>query len=310
MKKYLILASVTLAAIGLILGIRRVTSPSVATVTLTTIETSAVRQTVECSGKVENSDSKEVYVDWPCVAQEVHVTEGQRVKQGEALFSVDVEASQQVLSQWGSSLSGMDTSAIKKTVTAPVSGVVKAVNVQKGGVADTSEPCVVIASGGGVHITVAVREKYVSRVAVGQEVEVRGVAFAKECYHGTLSRIAETARQEYIGTSNETVVDAVVLLAEDEIDSSLRTGLNARATVITEILEQALLVPYECIGQNDAGEEFVYVYQDDGTAVRTVPTFGRECADGVLVVSGLAHGARLVQNPEELTGGTVAVRVG
>lgn len=310
MKKYIILASATLAAIALIIGIRRVTAPSVTTVTLTTVETSAVRQTVECNGKVENSDSKEVYVDWPCVAREIHVSEGQRVKKGEALFSVDVEASQQVLSQWGSALPDVSASAIKETVTAPVSGVVKAVNVQKGGVADTSQPCVVIASGGGVHITVAVREKHLSRVAVGQEVEVRGVAFAKECYHGTLSQIAETARQEYIGASNETVVDAVVSLSEDEIDSSLRTGLNARATVVTEIIEQALLVPYECIGQNDAGEEFVYVYQDNGTAVRTVPTFGRECADGVLAVSGVAPGARLVQDPEGLSGGTVAVRVG
>lgn len=306
MKKYLILAFSTVLALALIVGIRLAAAPQTVEVTLTTVEASPVRQTVECTGKVQNADSREVYVELPCIAREIYVSEGQQVKQGDALFSVDVEATQQVLAQLGSAISDV-TDSIDSTVTAPVSGVVRELNVRAGEVADSTEPCAVIAAGGGVCIAVTVREKYLSRIAVGQEVEVTGVAFAKEVYHGTVAEIAETAHQEYIGTTNETVVDAVVLLSENEIDSSLRAGLNARATVVTEIIENALLVPYNCIGQDEEGTEYVYVCQTDGTAIRTVPIFGKECGEGVLVVSGLASGDRLVQDPENLSGQTVRV---
>ncbi len=307
MKKYLILTFSTVLALALIVGIRLTAAPQTVEVTLTTVESSSVRQTVECTGKVQTADSREVYVELPCIAREIYVSEGQRVKQGDALFSVDVEATQQVLAQLGSAIPGISTDSIDSTVTAPVSGVVKELNVQAGEVTDSTEPCAVIAAGGSVSIAVTVREKYLSRIAVGQEVEITGVAFAKEMYHGTVAEIAETAHQEYVGTTNETVVDAVVLLWEDEIDSSLRAGLNARATVVTDIIENALLVPYNCIGQNEEGTEYVYVYQADGTATRTVPIFGKECGEGVLVVSGLSSGDRLVQDPETLSGDTVRV---
>lgn len=307
MKKYLILVLSTALALTLIVGIRLAAAPQTVEVTLTTVESTSVRQTVECAGKVQNGDSREVYVEFPCIAHEVYVSEGQQVKQGEALFSVDVEATQQVLAQLGLATPGVSTDRIDNTVTAPVSGVIKTLSVQEGEMADSTEPCAIITAGGSVSIAVTVREKYISRIAVGQAVEVSGVAFNKEVYHGTVAQIAETAHQEYIGTTNETVVDAVVMLSEDEIDSSLRAGLNARATVVTEIIENALMVPYNCIGQDEEGTEYVYVCQTDGTAIRTVPIFGKECGEGVLVVSGLASGDRLVQDPEALSGQTVRV---
>lgn len=309
MKKYVILLLGTLAAVGLIFGVRAAVAPREVAVTLHALEAQSVRQTVECNGKVQLADSREVYVELPCVAREIYVKEGQHVNKGDALFSVDVEATQQVLSQLGGSVSNANTESLRSTVTAPVSGTVKALNVQKGKLADSTAPCAVISSGSRIRVAVTVREKYVSRIAVGQAVEVSGVAFKKDLYHGTITQIGETAHQEYMGAVSETVVDAVVALDEEDVDASLRSGLNARATVVTDVLENALLVPYNCIGQNEEGQEFVYVCQNDTTAVRVTPEFGAECADGVLVLSGLAPGDRLVQNPEALSDTTVSVRV-
>ncbi len=310
MKKYLWLLLATGLAVALIFGIRAATAPRETEVTLSVLESTSVRQTVECNGKVQSAENQEVFVDVPCIAEQVYVKEGQRVNKGDVLFSVDVAATQQVLSQLGGSLTGSVSQAVRETVTAPVSGTVKSVNVQAGDVADGSKPCAVIASDGKVSIAVAVREKHVARIAVGQRVEVTGIAFEKEMYHGSVSHIGESAHQEYVGAMNETVVDAVVVLDDKEADASLRSGLNAKATVITEVIDNALLVPYNCIGQDEKGREYVYVYQNDNTAVRVYPEFGAECADGVLVVSGLAHGDGLVVSPEQLSGNTAAVRVG
>lgn len=305
MKKYVWLVAGTVLVIGAILLIRNGMTPQTAAVELVTVNTGSVRQTIDCVGKVQTASNSEVYVKSPCVAQEIRVREGQTVQAGEVLFTVDVDATKQVLSQFGGGVS-INTPS---TVTAPVSGTVTTLNVRQGEVATGAEPCAVIASGDTVHIAVMIREKYVSRVAVGQVVEITGVAFAKDVYHGTISHIADTAHQEYLGTMSETVVDAVVTLKEDEIDASLRAGLNARASVVVNVIENALLVPYTCIAQDDEGAEYIYVYKGDGTAERQTPTFGEECGDGVLVVSGLAPGAQVVQDPEVLSGRVVAVQV-
>lgn len=305
MKKYVWLAVGTVVALAAILLLRRGVTPQETEVELVTVTTASVRQTIDCTGKVQSTGSSEVYVDTPCVAREIRVREGQQVAAGDVLFTVDVAATQQVLAQLGGAVSVGTPS----TVTAPVSGVVTTLNVQQGGIATDAEPCVVISAGDAVHIAVMIREKYVSQVAVGQVVEITGVAFSKEVYHGTVSYIADTAHQEYIGTMSETVVDAIVTLQEDEIDNSLRAGLNARASVVVNVIENALLVPYTCIAQDEEGTEYIYVYKGDGTVVRQTPEFGEECGDGVLVVSGLADGAQVVQDPETLSGDVVAVRV-
>ena len=304
MKKYLILAVATAVALVAAFGVRRMTAPQATVVKLTALESGDVRQTVECNGTVKTAARQDVFVPTPCIAREICVKEGQRVEAGDVLFTVDTEATKQVLSQMGAPVG-----SVNAAVAAPVAGVIAKLSVQAGGVTGTDTPCAVIEISEGIHVAITVREKHIARLAVGQSVEVTGVAFEKPQYHGTVTHIADTAHREYIGSVNETVVDALVRLEEAECDGSLREGLNARACVLTNVIEGALSVPYNCIGQNEAGEEFVYVYRENGTAERVWPQFGEEHSGGVLVVSGLSAGDRLVQDPETLSGDVVAVQV-
>ncbi len=306
MKKYMVLAVSTALAMALIFGVRAARAPRAVAVTLVDITATTVRKTVECNGKVEATSSQEVLVQVPCVAKKVYVSEGQQVSKGDVLFSVDTEATRQVLAQWNTAMSETETEALSETVTAPIAGEVVSLSIREGALVDTAKPCAVIRAQKGVRIGVTVKEKDLSCMALGQAVEISGVAFAQKVYQGTVTAIAETAHQEYIGTVSETVVDAVVTL--ENPDDSLRAGLNAKATVITEVKEKALLVPYDCIGQTEEGAEFVYVYDEAGKARWQQPVFGEEYRDGVLVVSGLASGVRLVQNPEALSGDSVWVQ--
>ncbi len=308
MKKYLWLVLGTGLAVAAIFGIKALTTEEKIPVTLVTVEPQTVQQTVKCTGKVEVSESQAVYVEIPCVAKEVYVKEGQAVKQGDPLFSVDAEATRQALSQLAGSLPDGVTDIADTQVTAPVSGVVASIGVQAGEILDHTQPCATIASGEGMQIAVAIRERYLPRVQIGQKVIVTGVAFSKEEYLGTLTSIATSAHQEYIGTVSETVVDAVISLDEGMADTSLRTGLNAEAAIVTQIDENVLLIPYDCITQNDEGEECVYVYQGNGIAEQQPIEVAAEYADGVLVVSGISAGERLVQDPEALSGARVNVR--
>lgn len=309
MKKYIWLVLGTGLAVAAIFGIKALTTEEKIPVVLVTVEPQTVRQTVKCTGKVETSESRAVYVEIPCVAKEVYVKEGQTVEQGDPLFSVDAEATRQALSQLAGSLPEGATELADTQVTAPVSGVVASISVQAGEITDHTQPCATIASGEGVQIAVAIRERYLPQVQIGQKVIVTGVAFSKEEYLGTLTEIASSAHQEYIGTVSETVVDAVISLDEGMSDDSLRTGLNAQASIVTQIDENMLLIPYDCITQNDDGEECVYVYRGNGIAEQQPIEVVAEYAEGVLVVSGVSAGERLVQTPETLSGARVSVWV-
>lgn len=306
MKKYVWLAVVTVLAIGAVFGVGEWLKTKPITVSVVTIEEKTVQQTVRCNGKVESTNSKEVYVDAPCVAGTVYVQEGQQVKKGDRLFSVDVSATQAVLSQLSGGVTNDMELPMVQEVVSPIDGVAATVNVRAGETVDYTAPCAVITTGNGRQISVAIREQYLPLVKVGQTVTVSGVAFAKE-YNGTVEKIASTARQQYVGTLSETVVDAVISL--DDTAADLRVGLNAQAGIVVNTTENALLLPYEAVGQDESGKEFVYVYDGKQNAYRRTVELGSETADGILVVSGISAGERVVQNPEELSGEQVAVQV-
>lgn len=308
MKKYVWLALVTGVAIAAIFGIKALTTQKEILVTLVTVQPQTVQQTVKCTGKVEASKSQAVYVEVPCIAKEVYVEAGQTVSKGDPLFSVDAEATQQALSQLAGSLPDAATDITDTQVTAPISGVVSSISVKAGEIMDHTKPCAKIAAGAGKQIAVAIRERHLPRIEIGQKVIVTGVAFSKEQYLGTVTSIETSAHQQYIGSVSETVVDAVISLDEGMMDTSLRTGLNAEALIVTQIDENVLLVPYDCITQNEKGEDCVYVYRGNGIAERQSIELAEEYADGVLVVSGISSGERLVQAPETLSGARVNVR--
>lgn len=309
MKKYAALLLCTVAVIGGIFGASALTKEQPIAVKTTVIAPKTVEQTVECTGRVEMAESEEVFLEMPCVAGKVLVAQGQTVKAGDVLFEVDADATQAVLSQFGSAVSGAFPEQ-NQTITAPIGGKVTQLNVKQGQLADHTAPCAVIAPSDEVCIAVSVREKHLRDVKIGQRVRVNGVGFTKEQYSGTLTLLANSAHQEYIGSVSETVVDAVVTLDEGQADASLRVGLGAVAQVVVDTKSDVLLVPYECLAQNEKGEEYVYVCTADGWARRQWVETAAEYADGAFVVSGVSAGQRLAQSPELLAGDWVRVREG
>ena len=181
MKKYGILAVVTLLAISGILAAERWSEKEVAAVELYTMQPQAVEQTVVCTGTVESADSRNLYLDTPCIAGQVFFSAGQKVNKGDVLFTVDVDATKDALAAVGSSgLGGISGEAleglIQKEVTAPVTGVLTALNIKTGTLSDSAKPCAVISSSESLQIKVAVREKDLKSIAIGQSVQVSGTA--------------------------------------------------------------------------------------------------------------------------------------
>ena len=306
MKKYVILMGVTAFVVAAVLAVPFFTGSRSVAVTLVTIEEKRVCRTVECNGRVALADSEDVMLDLPCIAGQVYVQEGDTVKAGDPLFSVDISATQSVLSQLGTSLEGSWNEG-ETTIVAPRDGIVTSLNVKKGELTVADKPCAVISPDKTVQVAVTIREKYLQSVKIGQAVEVRGVGFEKDVYYGVVTSIADTAHQQYVGTSTETVVDAVVTLDTNQADDSLRVGLGATASVVVDTVERGVVIPYSCVAQDEEGNEYVYVYNGNGTAHRQVLENTEDYPDGVLVLSGISAGWQVVDDPEQLTGDTVSV---
>ena len=308
-KKYIWLFSLTLTAIaGILLGGRFAKQPPVE-VTAITLQPQLVEQTVSCSGKVEAAKSQNVYLDMPCVAGEVYVQAGQEVRQGGVLFTVDVGATKQVLAQAGGlAASQITDDLITKEVTATASGIISTLNVVSGSLTDTSKPCAVIASSDMLRVKIAVREQDLQKVAIGQRVTITGSGFRKPSYTGVLTELASSARQQIVGTVTDTVVDAVVMFDQDQMDPSLRVGLNAKAAVRVSSTPDALVVPYECVLQDEEGNEYVYAYTA-GRAVRRDIVSGEEWSTGFHVVSGLQAGDTVILDPGKIARDGTAVVV-
>jgi multidrug efflux pump subunit AcrA (membrane-fusion protein) len=313
MKKYVVLAVATCLAIVAVIGCGAMVKKPPVEVSAVELQPRTVEQTVTCSGKVEAADNQNVVLEIPCVAGQVYVEPGQRVEKGDVLFSVDVEATKAVMIQAGGlGVSQIPDSAILTEVIAPVSGILSALNVAEGEIAPAQKPCAVIAGGDALQVAVTIREQDLQKIALGQRVTIKGAGFREESYTGILTQISASARQQYVGSAAETVVDAVVAFDTGCIDDSLRVGLNAKALVTVAETPEALVVPYECVLQDEEGVEYVYICQEDGDKTRAVRRnilSGEEWSAGFHVVSGLRPGDRVVSDPQAVSGDGAVVSI-
>ena len=278
-------------------------------ITTMKIQPTTVTETVVCTGTVRVAEGVDVVASVPCVVGDIMVSVGDRVKEGDVLLRIDRSATLAMAVSAGATEKQAlaASTALPETVTAPQAGIVSAVNAVKGETLTTDSPCVVLSEGGEVEIALAVRESILPRLAVGQAVTVTGVAFSRESYEGTLSHIADTARSRVSGTASETVIDAVVTLAASQIDESLLPGLNAKATIVTATRDNAIVVPYEAV-VNDAAGDAVYCVQN-GFAFRRTVTLGEELIQGVEILDGLQTGEQLVADASALEEDVIAVEV-
>lgn len=308
MKKYIWLILGTVAAFAGVFGFRAWFYPEPTAVRTQILESMPIQRLVMCSGRVETGDTDRLYVEIPCVADTVYVSEGTAVKKGDVLFTVDKEATVQTLASAGNGLNiNADDITIDTTITAPISGVIETLNVEEGAAVSVSKPCVVISSSEALQVTVEIGERDIRNICVGQPARISGAAFTKEVYNGTVKSIASSAKQQYSSTTAaETVVEAVVEIDPADLDDSLRLGLTATTDIVIDEQAQGLVVPYDAVMQDDDDREYVYVLEN-GRAIKRIIETGWELRDGFQVVSGLSAGETIITEPAMITADGMSV---
>jgi membrane fusion protein (multidrug efflux system) len=187
----------------------------------------------------------------------------------------------------------------KKTVRAPFSGRLGITQVDVGQYLKAGQPLVTLQDLTPINVNFSLPEQTLSRVAVGQTVEVRVDAYPETRFSGEVTAIDPQVNES---TRNFTVQ---ATLAND--DRRLRPGMFARVTLRTGAPRQLVTLPQTAIVTNPYGAS-VYVVQTGGEGPPKVTEArvetGRQRGTQIAVTEGLSGGETVV------TSGQIKLREG
>lgn len=314
MKKYITLVSITFVVVFSLIFVPIIVNGFLPKASLTKLSNTYYTDYIYASGIVESQEKKEVVLDLPIIPKKVNYKVGDKVKAGDVIAVVDSEATIMALANLSQSipkefLANIPEQAIEifstlgselnllqmafpKEITAPTSGIISGMNLVSGTMTVPKIPAVSISNNDKLQIKVSINESNINKIQQGMLVAISGDALVKS-YMGKVVMIYPEARTQFSGTTKETVVDIIVEL--DEQSNKLKAGYNIYAKIETEPAKNINIIPYECVGQDDDGKEYIYIY-DKGKAHKKYIEFGKETPEGVEVISGVNEKDNLIFN--------------
>ena len=173
---------------------------------------------------------------------------------------------------------------LKETVLkAPFSGTVTGLSIQPGEWAVPGQPAIELTGDGDMELVVEVPESVVTRLSVGQPVQVVLPFADNRTIPGRISTVARAA------------ISAGRLFPV-KVDLTAAPGLSAGLTaqLLVELAaENKMTVPLSAVVNPGASQPFVFIY-DQGRVVRRPVTLGSIVGDRIVVQGALAKGDRVV----------------
>lgn len=184
-----------------------------------------------------------------------------------------VSSAQRNLASAQATLDQANAKATERTVKAPSSGSIVELNAKVGatvtggmvmGEGDTSggKQCMQIADLSKMKVTVQVGEKDIAKIAVGQSANVTYPAFPDIVSQGTVTAIASVANSDAANDGGGSVTFNVDILIEAP-DSRLKPGMTAEVSVVTEQLDDVVMVPTMALMAEDGEHYYVNLATDD-----------------------------------------------
>ena len=153
-------------------------------------------------------------------------------------------------------------------VTAPISGLVTAVNAQQGnGYQATTGALMTIQAVDIYEVTTQIDEYDINNVRIGQSVAIMTDATGEDELSGKVTFIAPTATSSSSSGSNSGSAAASsgssstfeVRIDIDKKDDRLKFGMSAKLNILIDTHKNVLAVPYDAIEEKEGGKTVVYV---------------------------------------------------
>ncbi len=274
---------------------------------------------VTASGEVIQKNKQQIIADCPILVSEVLVKPGDSVRVGQTILYVDrAETAKKIVESMNiSSYSGLTTGAfatsyedamnkIPEQIVSNVTGVIDNVVAESGRYISQGETIASFIGAGDLIVSAQVPENKISKIAIGQPVEITGSGFEGRKYYGYVRTVGLTAKKVYIGANQQTIVDVEISI--DNLDDKIKSGYTTKCRIITEELKSVSIIPHESVMQDKDGNEYVYVFSA-GLAIRKDIETGVEISEGVEVVSGVSPDEAVIATPYEVKDSGTHVKI-
>lgn len=181
-------------------------------------------------------------------------------------------------------------------ILAPEAGSVSKVHIKTLDLVSGQGPVVTLVDTKALQISININQYDITKVALGQVVNVTADGLKDQTFTGKISAIAAVAQKSAVGQSQETVVPVLVDL--ENPDGAFKPNYTAKVEIVVAKKDKALLIPYEATRLDKERGRIAYVIENGKLSERVVKT-GIESELYLEVIEGLKLGEYLVENPDE-----------
>lgn len=187
----------------------------------------------------------------------------------------------------------------KTTIKSPIGGTVTRINAVAGKVASSSinsEPLFVVEDLDNLVMKVKISEFDISKIKVGQKVNIKSEVTGDEILSGQVAKIASTGESKD-NVSKEMIIPVTISI--DQGQTNIISGVSAKASILIESKEKALVVPIDTILEDpETGENSVVLLNADNTVTIVPVKLGIEGTMNIEVISAkLKVKDKIILNP-------------
>jgi HlyD family secretion protein len=176
------------------------------------------------------------------------------------------------------------------SVFAPFSGLILSRTVEPGAVIVPGAPLFKVLDPATIWVRINLDESLLGSVRVGQQADVSVRSRPGQTFRGEVVRI----REESDRVAEESAVEIRLI----ETPPRLRIGEQAEATIVTQRVTGARVVPGLAVVQDERGRSAVFVVEDGHARRRPVKIGARDPRSGAVeLAEGVADGERVVVGP-------------
>lgn len=288
------------------------------------VEEISIVEPITASGVLSSKSEIKLGFKTGGLIKRIYVEEGQFVKKGKLLAEIDTEEIDAQVSQGNVGLekAKRDLDRVKKLVAdsaatiqtleaatsayeaakqgmrvgnfnqklskiyAPISGKILRRIAHQGELITPFAPAFILGTGGAAtQLTIGVTDREIVQLQKGNQAKVYFDAYPNETFSATLTQIAQTV--------NPATGTFEVELTVNAKGKTLISGFVAKAEIETSSKQVSLVVPIESIVEADGNRAFVFVYQDEKVAKRSVEII-KIIGNKVAVKSGVTEGDEVV----------------
>ncbi|WP_296971050.1 efflux RND transporter periplasmic adaptor subunit [Tepidanaerobacter sp. EBM-38] len=252
---------------------------------------------------VEPEEAVDVKSEISSKVKEIYAEEGEVVKKGQKLFSLDlkdintdIEKQQLTLQQAELDLKSKMSQLENLLVYSPIDGTIIEQNVREGDLirpstssSSSSDPAAVIVNYAKMQVVLPVDELDINNVEIGMPVKITAEAVPDQVFEGRVEKIAEQ------GQSQNNVSTFDVTITTDKVDE-LKAGMTVDVEMVVASKQDVLMLPITAI-QYRNNKSYVMLASNNGETSSSnmveVET-GISNDEYVEIVSGVKQGDRVL----------------